>query len=81
MLGTKVHGKAAKIIMDVDGTDEPIFVLRAKDIFATMAIVEYLRVVDSYAPDDHEFEESIVNILERFKTWQKENIQRVRYPD
>jgi hypothetical protein len=78
-----ISGKAGRIIAAVqdEGEDEPIFILRAKDLFSVMAIVEYLRVIEAYAPSDSEFQESIVNILERFKTWQKENIHRVRYPD
>jgi len=77
----RVNGKAAKIIREASDTGEPVFVLRAKDIFSVMAVTEYARLVELYGPMDHEFDEAIHNQLNAMKEWQREHAMEVRYPD
>lgn len=81
-LGT-LGGKAAKIIHAVvtEGTGEPVFVLRAQDLFSTMAIKKYLDMLEEFAPNDSDIQADLIEVLEAFKEWQKINRDKVRYPD
>lgn len=74
-------GKAGEILKKCAVSGEPVFILRAKDIFSVMVIAKYLEIVESYGPSDHEFQATIVNTLQNFKDWQAKNIDKVRYPD
>lgn len=76
-----IRGKAAKIIEACAKTDEPIFVLRAQDIFSVMAIGSYVDLLAKFAPGDYDMEESLVELITEFKTWQRNHISEVRYPD
>lgn len=67
--------------LSVIGDDEPTFTFRAKDIFSTMVLVKYLEIVESFGPDDYEFQERIGEKIAEFKKWQHQNTHKVRYPD
>lgn len=77
----QIEGKAAEILAACAQTDEPIFVLRGQDIFSVMGMGGYLRIVGDFAPDDIEMQSSIVDEIAAFKHWQKNNMDKVRYPD
>lgn len=78
-----ISGKAAKIIADCAQSDtgEPIFVLRAQDIFSIMGIAGYLDLIEKFSPNDHNMEAELCDVIEMFKRWQSENRDQVRYPD
>lgn len=76
-----VTGKAAKIINEVNGTDEPIFVFRAKDIFSIMVVAHYISLLEQYGPEAHDMVISAHEQLEAMKAWQRANVGKVRYPD
>lgn len=76
-----VTGKAAKILAECASTDEPIFVLRGKDIFSVLGIAGYLDFLEKYSPDDHDLMAELVDQVAEFKQWQKNNMDKVRYPD
>lgn len=77
----QVQGKAGHILSKVLETGEPFFILRAKDIFTPMVIREYLRLIEQYSPEDHEFQQDLVQVLTNIRNWQKSNIGLIRYPD
>lgn len=76
-----VNAKARKIIAEADETGEPVFVLRAKDIFSVMLVTQYAETIEKYGPQDHEFGEAIHDQLNHMRNWQQANPSRVRYPD
>lgn len=76
-----IHGKDAKIIMETRDSGEPIFVLRAKDIFSVLVIREYAKLIAEYGPDETQFLDDIEQRLVEFKKWQREHVGLVRYPD
>jgi len=76
-----LNGKAAKIIKECSASGEPVFVLRAKDIFSVMAVTEYARIVELYGPLDQELAMGVHDQLEKMKNWQRTHVGEVRYPD
>lgn len=74
-------GKAGHILQKVMVTGEPFFILRAKDLFSVMAISEYLRLIEQYAPENFEFQEGVFESLKTIKEWQKNHPEQLRYPD
>lgn len=76
-----LQGKAQHILEKVSGSDEPIFILRAKDLLSVPTIVKYLNLYGEFMPSDVTFEASVVNTIEGFKQWQKDNPDKVRWPD
>lgn len=79
----RMRGKAGKIVREIEesGSDEPIFVLRAKDIFTPMVLTKYLELVEQFGPNNYEFAEQITDCLRTIKDWQHHHTDRVRYPD
>lgn len=75
------RSKGEKIVADCLLHGEPFFVFRARDIFSTMVLKQYLTVLEMYGPDDPDFQANIVQFLGVLKKWQTENVRDVRYPD
>lgn len=73
--------KSQKIVKECEETGEPYFVFRAKDILSIFPLKEYERIVEMYGPTDHEMLMGIANAIEEFRTWQREHVGIVRYPD
>lgn len=76
-----IRGKAAKIIEEVMQTGEPIFILRAKDIFSVMGVAAYLGQVEQFGPQAFELVRSGSEQLEVMRQWQIDHVGQVRYPD
>lgn len=76
-----LHGKAGKILEAVRGTDEPVFIFRAKDMLSVQVINFYAKLVEEYQGDDAEMGESVQHALMDFRNWQKANTDKVRLPD
>jgi hypothetical protein len=78
-----MRGKAGKIVTQIEesGSDEPIFVLRGKDIFTPMVVVRYLELVEQFGPNNYEFVQEISDCVQSIKDWQHHNVDKVRYPD
>ena len=71
--------KAHRILDSVD-PDEPIFVLRAKDVLSILTLKHYQGLIESYAP--HEAQSEAMNqTLRAFREWQSQNPTKVRLPD
>lgn len=79
--GVQVSKSAEGIVRAAFENGEPVFVLRAKDIFALPAIAGYLSRVRQYGPTNPQYEADIEHIFQAFRTWQEQNIGQVRYPD
>lgn len=79
--GVPTSKSAMDMVAKAMDEDEPVFVLLAKDFFAVQVIAHYLELVEKFAPTNHEFQEEIVNIQTAVRSWQADNIERVRYPD
>ena len=77
----KIGGKAEKIIAEVAESGEPIFILRAKDIFSVMAVARYIGMLEEYGPDAHDMTVGATEQQNVMKAWQRANVERVRYPD
>lgn len=73
--------KDRKIIAEVGDTDEPIFILRAKDILSLFPLKEYERMVEMFGPDEHEMQMRVATRIAEFREWQRNNVSRVKYPD
>lgn len=75
------RSKGEKIVADCLIHGEPFFVFRARDIFSTMVLKQYLTMLEAYGPDDPDFQANIVQFLGVLRKWQTENVATVRYPD
>ena len=75
------EGRAKHILEACAGSGEPVFILRARDFFAIMAINHYLQVVEEFGPTNLDFQREIVDTLSGFKNWQRANSDKVRFPD
>lgn len=73
--------KDDRIIQQAHETDEPIFVLRAKDLLSTLAIGEYINFLERYVPGDSPILIEAVDRLNEFREWQKTNPGKVKLPD
>lgn len=76
-----VNPHAARMVADAEVTGEPLFCFRARDFFSVQVISFYSDLVAKYGPSDAEFHRNIVDALNEFKEWQKNNVEKVRYPD
>lgn len=76
-----ISEKDQSIIDAVADTDEPIFVLRGKDILAASIIAQYHTQFQKHGPDNSAFLTQVSNRLKEFQDWQNANTNRVRYPD
>jgi hypothetical protein len=61
------------------GEDEPVFVLRARDVTAPKAIIAYIKLVLMEGAPMHHVRASLIS-LERFRRWQSSNRDQVRVP-
>jgi len=72
--------RAFQIIENVLGTDEPIFVLRAKDRLSTMALEAYLAIATDNDTSDR-FQLSIISQIQTFRQWQQVHPDKMKTPD
>lgn len=79
--GVEVSKSAVGIVQSAFDNGEPVFVLRAKDIFSLPVIGEYLNRVRQYGPTNPSYEKDIEHIFQAFRTWQEMHLGQVRYPD
>lgn len=77
----KIGGKAAKIIKEVAESGEPIFILRAKDIFSIQAVGHYIDLLEKYGPEAHDMAIGASEQNQVMRSWQRDNVSMVRYPD
>lgn len=75
------NSKGESIVYHCLKDGEPFFVLRARDIFSIMVIREYLRLIENYGPENIEFQQTLVDIINVFRGWQTNRPTMVRYPD
>lgn len=73
--------KDRKIIEETEGTDEPIIVFRAKDVYSIFPIAAYWDVVRKSGNCDPEFLEALDIRVNEFRNWQADNAERVDVPD
>ena len=79
--GVEVHKSAARMVDEAGFEGEPVFVIRAKDLLSVPVITEYIDMMRRFGSADPVFEEDMRNIRAEFIAWQKDNPERVRYPD
>lgn len=60
-------------------SDEPLFIMRAKDVMATRAMHEYRDAVKVISPAAHV--ELVTRRIREFRAWQKANPGKVKNPD
>jgi hypothetical protein len=75
------EGKTRSILEQCAETGEPIFIFRARDVFALNAIFAYQDVIERYGPRNLDFQRQIVDAVAMFKDWQREHANEVRFPD
>ena len=74
-----VSGKAGQILQHLhDG--EPVFILRAQDILATMSLKHYLTLVEMYNPGSIQVEQ-VTHMINDFLAWQRANPSFIKLPD
>ena len=73
--------KDEAIIEACRDTDEPIFVLRGKDILSASIIAQYREQFRKHGPENQQFLDQVTVRLNDFQEWQNHNIGKVRYPD
>lgn len=78
---TQLNAKAQKILKECSDSGEPVFVIRAKDIFSNFVLREYEKLVQEYAPDDHHFVDEIEMLRIQFKDWQRDHTEELHFPD
>lgn len=74
-----IKGKAA-YILDTLHPEEPIFVLRAKDLLSPLALLAYRDLIDQYNPGG-DIARDINAAISAFRLWQTGNPDRVKFPD
>lgn len=72
---------AESILAKARAQGEPVFVFRAKDFFSVMILAHYAEIIEKYGPDDAQFHRDVIDHLNDFKEWQRQNVDKVRYPD
>lgn len=72
-------GKAGEILTHLH-PDEPVFILRAQDILATMSVKHYLTLVEMYSPHSIQAEQ-VTDMVNDFIAWQHANPSKVKLPD
>lgn len=80
-LPTIYQGKAGKILQGCAETGEPIFIFRAKDLFSIQVLMHYMDIVERFGPSSYELQEEVAEQVKAFKDWQRDNVDKVRYPD
>lgn len=73
--------KDDRIIQQANETDEPIFVLRAKDLLSVLALQAYIDFLEKYEANDAPILVEAVDRLNEFREWQKANPGKVKLPD
>lgn len=59
--------------------DEPVFILRARDVYAFDAIADYFRHVVATCPSDHR--EAVIKRMVQFHDWASNHPSRMKQPD
>jgi len=77
----KTSKSAQDILNKADERDEPVFIIRAKDIFALPTLNYYIAQVKNYGPSSPDFLQELHSIREAMKSWRDDNVERVHYPD
>lgn len=73
--------KSAHSVIDkAFANDEPVFVMRAKDVHSVRALSAYLASVQG-GGSSPEFIEDIIRIHRAFRLWQTDHTDQVRFPD
>ena len=72
--------KDKEIIKAVEGTDEPIFVIRAQDELSLDLLNHYAYMCGANGVDD-EFIDAIDERIVEFEEWQDANPDKVKLPD
>lgn len=72
--------------LDIPGipADEPVFVLRAQDVFSIPTIMRYKLFIGQITTDErppHSFIEGIEQVMTTFRDWQNANESKVKVPD
>jgi hypothetical protein len=78
--GEMVTKSARDIVDRALAADEPVFVIRARDVCAMPALAAYLRQVQ-VGTSPPELVDSIEKIFKAFRSWQQENSRLVKFPD
>ena len=72
---------------------EPYFFIRAQDRLSVQAVIEYSQLlryesVTAHANEDYDLSDSlnkqadeVLEFAQKFKDWQKENPEKVKFPD
>lgn len=71
---------AHRMIDKAFANDEPVFVIRAKDIHSTRALAAYLQSLRGGGSPPETLED-VERIFRAFRTWQTDHSEQVRYPD
>lgn len=72
----------ARAIFDAcETTGEPVFILRAKDIFAPQMVMRYLEQVELFGPTNGDFAAEIHAHAIAMREWQTSHMAQVKYPD
>lgn len=64
----------------LNGTDEPVFVVRARDTCALGTLEAYAEEASARGASE-EFVESLTSVHDRFSAWQEEHRDEVAIPD
>ncbi len=83
-----LSGKYGKIIVEHDskslslnGSDEPVFMVRARDVYGPLALVAYKQAAVSGGRGSADLERSVNEQLDAFREWQKSHPHLLKAPD
>lgn len=76
----RLSGKAGGILQTLL-PDEPVFIIRGKDILALMAIHHYTSLIEMYTPYDQDQLQGMAAVAERFRQWQRAHPESIKLPD
>ena len=70
-----------EMLMKAQLAGEPVFLLRAKDIFSSDVLAYYITQVATRGPSNPDMTQDLDGLLHQFGRWQQDHPNEVRYPD
>lgn len=64
----------------LNDTDEPVFILRARDTASLSVLTAYIEDVDTRGAGD-DFVEEVQKVYDTFQKWQDEHRDEIKLPD
>lgn len=58
-----------------------MIIFRARDLLSLLVIAHYQGLVETYLPENHEFQQRVAEKAKEVREWQSANPNRIHLPD